>query len=112
MRPIRAPKDKLIVSVILLAAVLLMKLFAVPCPFFAATCVPCPTCGMTRAWIAALSLDFTTAFAFHPLFWTVPLLYVCFLYDGRLFRKAWINTLLYLVIGAAFLTHWLLTLFN
>ncbi len=110
-RPVRAWKDKLIVSVILLAVVVGMKLFGISCPIYAATHIPCPTCGMTRAWIAALTFDFATAFSYHALFWTVPLLYVCFLYDGRLFRKAWANTLFYIVIGAAFLIRWLIILF-
>ena len=110
-RPVRAWKDKLITTVILLAAVVVMRLFRIPCPWRALTTIPCPTCGMTRAWIAALSLDFRTAFAYHPLFWVVPLLYLCFLYDGRLFRKPWANRLFYAVIGAAFAVHWLIVLF-
>ena len=28
---------------------------------------------MTRAWLAALRLDFAAAFAYHPLFWVVPI---------------------------------------
>ena len=33
--------------------------------------VPCPGCGLTRAHLAALRLDFAAAFAYHPLFFTV-----------------------------------------
>ena len=33
-------------------------------------------CGMTRAWLAALRLDFAAAFAYHPLFWVVPIAFV------------------------------------
>lgn len=110
-RPVRAWKDKLIVSVMLAAVVIGRKVFGISCPFYALSGFPCPTCGMTRAWLSVLSFDFEAAFAYHPLFWTVPLLYVCFLYDGRLFRTAWANTLLYIVIGAAFLIRWLCILF-
>lgn len=31
---------------------------------------------MTRAWLAALRLDFAAAIAYHPLFWVVPLAFV------------------------------------
>lgn len=31
---------------------------------------------MTRAWLAALRLDFAAAFAYHPLFWVVPIAFV------------------------------------
>lgn len=36
--------------------------------------IPCPTCGMTRAYSALLELDFKKAFMYHPLFCLVPLL--------------------------------------
>jgi hypothetical protein len=37
------------------------------CPFLALTGIPCPLCGMTRAWDAALHGDLAAAFKFHPL---------------------------------------------
>ncbi len=43
------------------------------CPIRYATGVPCPGCGMTRAWLAVLHGDLAAAFAYHPLFWAVPL---------------------------------------
>lgn len=36
------------------------------------TGVSCPGCGLTRAWLCALTFDFDAAFAYHPLFWLVP----------------------------------------
>ena len=30
--------------------------------------VPCPACGMTRAWMSFVRGDFAGAFMFHPLF--------------------------------------------
>lgn len=50
--------------------------------------VPCPGCGMTRAWLQALRLDFAGAFRWHPLFWTLPLLVLLFLFCNRLPKKA------------------------
>ena len=44
------------------------------CPFRWATGVPCPGCGMTRAYLALARLDFRAAAAYHPLFWAVPAL--------------------------------------
>lgn len=43
------------------------------CVFRFATGVPCPGCGMTRAYLAFLSGDVACALAFHPLFWMVPI---------------------------------------
>ncbi len=47
----------------------LMTLFVgTACPFSLLTGLPCPACGMTRANILALRLEFAEAFAMHPLF--------------------------------------------
>lgn len=37
-----------------------------PCPFRAVTGVPCPGCGMTRAFLLLFQLRFGEAFAQHP----------------------------------------------
>ena len=49
--------------------------------------VPCPGCGMTRAWLQALRLDFAGAFRWHPLFWTVPLVALFLIFFGT---RRWI----------------------
>ncbi len=44
------------------------------------TGLPCPTCGMTRAGLSLLYLDFSGAFDYHPLiFFVVPALFIGFL---------------------------------
>ena len=57
------------------------------CPIKALTGVSCAGCGMTRAWLAALSGDLGAAFAFHPLFWVVPPAVLVFLLRRRLPRR-------------------------
>ncbi len=42
------------------------------CVFRFMTGIPCPGCGMTRAWLTALRGDLAAAVAYHPLFWAVP----------------------------------------
>lgn len=89
---------KNIILFISAAAVLILFYSIAGCPIRLLTGVSCPGCGMTRAWLRVLSLDFPGAFRFHPL-WPVPLI-VIVLYL-RLYKKnpkAW-NTVLY----AAFL---------
>lgn len=60
----------------LFVAWLALYLLDIGCVFRLMTGIPCPGCGMTRAWLAALRLDFTAAFAYHPLFWVVPIAFV------------------------------------
>lgn len=70
------------------------------CPIKAFTGVSCAGCGMTRAWMEALSGDFVAAFAYHPLFWTVPLGAMVFLFRRRLPRRLF--TALLWAAGIAF----------
>ena len=61
------------------------------CPIRSLTGIPCPGCGMSRAWKAALRLDLITAFRYHPMFWGVPVLMAFCCFDGQIFRKKWMN---------------------
>ena len=45
------------------------------CPIRLFTGISCPGCGMTRAWMCVLSLDFDKAFYYHPL-WPLPAVFV------------------------------------
>ncbi len=75
--------------------------------------VPCPGCGMTRAFQCALRLDFAGAFYYHPLFFIVPPAVLYFAH-----RSAWklpggrrTCTILLLVLAAAFLGVYFYRLF-
>lgn len=46
-----------------------MQLMGITCPILFMTGVSCAGCGMSRAWLALLRLDISSAFAYHPLFW-------------------------------------------
>lgn len=46
--------------------------------------VPCPGCGMTRAWLSALKLDFSAAMFYHPLFWLVPIIFIITLFRNKI----------------------------
>lgn len=73
----------------------------ITCPIKFVTGVSCPGCGMTRAWLSVLRLDFAAAFYYHPLFMAPPIAAVVF------FLKSHINRNIYraimLTLGAAFI---------
>ncbi|EOT42567.1 DUF2752 domain-containing protein [Enterococcus dispar] len=48
------------------------------CPLKAVTGLPCPVCGMTRAFVHLAQGEITTAFYYHPLFWVIILLVVLY----------------------------------
>lgn len=59
--------SKKVVTVICFAIIVISGIYR--CPFKLIFGVDCPGCGMTRAFISALKLDFKAAFRYHPLFW-------------------------------------------
>lgn len=65
------------------------------CLFKAVIGIPCPTCGMTRAWISFLQGNIILTFFYHPLFWTIPILCGYIVYNKLKEKKE--NTF---VIGA------------
>lgn len=51
--------------------------FSIGCPIRRFFGVPCPGCGMGRAYLALCRGDIHAAFAYHPLFWlAIPLLFL------------------------------------
>ena len=57
-----------IIGAITLYIVLMNVIFGSSCLIKNLIHFPCPFCGMTRAHIAALKLDFITALRYHPMF--------------------------------------------
>ena len=67
---LRAPRDARVVGGALLGAALVWPALPVhpplACPLRAATGIPCPLCGMTRACVAAVHGHLATSLAFNP----------------------------------------------
>ena len=63
-------------GIVLLSVPFFIYVYQCPIQYFLH--IPCPGCGITRAYIAILSLDWKAAFRYHPLFFMVLpiLLYV------------------------------------
>ncbi len=70
-----------------------------PCLLRAATGIPCPGCGMSRAWLSALWLDLAAAFGYHPMFWSIPVLGLLWLYPWRAFPRWAVAVCLAIAIG-------------
>ena len=100
------------ISVTLFVAVVvgIMVGFSLPCPFVKFLHIPCLGCGMSRAWLSVLRLDFAAAFDYHLMFWSVPPMVVCFWLNWEPFTKKWANTLLYALVLSGFAVNWLVHL--
>ncbi|MBR2611820.1 MAG: DUF2752 domain-containing protein [Clostridia bacterium] len=99
--------EKLITLLAVAVLVVVMNIIDVACVFKEIFGIFCPGCGMTRAYISLLYLDFRSAFLYHPMFWSIPLLILFYLFDGKLFRQKWLNTTLLVGILAGFIICWI-----
>lgn len=103
-------KTKLLLTAGYIGLIALFYLLRLSCVFQTFFGVACPGCGMTRAMIAALQLHLKEAFQYHPMFWSMPILYLYFLVDEGIFRKKLWDRIILWGIGAGFLLNWLLHL--
>lgn len=106
MKSIFRKKEKLLVLGGLALAVLLCRIFEIPCFYRVLFDIPCPTCGMTRAYISLLRFDISGAFAYHPLFWSIPILALFFWFDGKIFPKKAVNITVLAAVVSLFFIRW------
>ena len=59
----------------------LRRLTGTLCVYEALIGLPCPGCGMTRAWVSVFTGNWNAAFFNHPLFWLPPVIVLVFLYS-------------------------------
>ena len=76
-----------------------LQLFGITCPIKFLSGISCCGCGMTRALISAVRLDFAAAFYYHPLFFLVPLGVILFLFRSRI-RPLYFKIVIWLFIFA------------
>lgn len=101
---------RILILLLACSTLLAVVIFGNGCPFRNLTGIPCPGCGMSRAWLAFLRLDILAAFRFHPMFWSVPVLMGYCFFDGRLFCKNWINFGVLALITAGVLINYICNL--
>lgn len=74
----------------------------IPCIYKTLFGIPCPGCGMTRAVLSALRLDFKSAFSYHPMFFTLPVCWLYIMFDGKFFNIVWLDRLVLIAVALGF----------
>ena len=85
----KSKKQILIIIISLFILILLSLLGLYRCPFRYIFGIPCPLCGMTRAFISLLKLDISKAFNYHAFWPGIVVLFI--LYFIFLFKNIKIN---------------------
>lgn len=73
-------------SGLLIFAFLWVKL--VGCPLRRIFGIPCAGCGMTRAVIALFHGDFSLAWHYHPLVYSLPIVFSAIAFQNKMSKKA------------------------
>lgn len=74
--------------IILLVASLISKyFFKTFCLIRGVLGIPCPGCGITRALISLLKLDFNKAFFYHPLVYVLIILCILYIFKKDFFKN-------------------------
>ncbi len=93
--------DFLVVIALMGAMTLLFYISDIKCVFKYLIGIPCPGCGLTRAWLQFFKLDLMAALKWHPLFWIVPVIIVTSVFlKGKVFKSKAKNAVLWIIIAA------------
>lgn len=108
MGKIKELKNSLLLTAIYISILLVFWFFDIPCFFKEVLGVNCPGCGMSRAVFSVIKLDFAAAFSYHPMFWSLPILYLYLIFSGKVFNKKVLDYGILILIAFGFLINWLL----
>lgn len=86
-------RNNIIKKTILLVLFIIFVVFLYRCPIRTLLNIECPGCGLKRAFIYAVRLDFSSAFKSHPLFWllgteTIYIILISYFPKLRINKKA------------------------
>lgn len=100
-----------IIGAITLYIVLMNVIFGSSCLIKNLIHFPCPFCGMTRAHIAALNLDFITALRYHPMFFIgLPFLALVLFEENFTGKLKKISNITVITIGLLFILIYIIRL--
>jgi len=104
---IKNKREKLLIFSAFLFFTYLLYFFRIGCVWNYFFDFPCPTCGITRAYIAFFKGEMLTALKYHSMFWSVPLIFIYILYDGRILKNKTIDKIILILILSGFLVNWI-----
>lgn len=106
MKKIKEIKNKLFLTFFYIIILIIFWCLKVPCLFKHIFGIECIGCGMTRAILSALKFNLKSAFMYHSMFWSIPILYIYFLFDGKVIGKKIIDTGILMAIFMGFALNW------
>ncbi len=82
------------------------------CPWYQIFGIPCPCCGVTRAWIAFFKGEFSEAFSSHPLFMPITGGVLMFVFADEIFKKQKTKNIVFIISGEIIFLSYLVRLWQ
>lgn len=91
-------KREIYILILLVGVIMFYYFSGMGCPILFFTGISCLGCGMTRACISMLQLDFISAFRYHPLCFLLPLAVIIMILQEKMPKKIYQCFLIGMVI--------------
>jgi len=108
LKSIRNPVYKLLFFIALLASTALLYFTEIGCVWYHFFGIRCAGCGMSRALISLLKGDILLSLKYHFMLWSVPILFLYIIFDGKPFKSKRLNIVLLIFIMLGFAVRWLM----
>lgn len=87
---------------LILAVFAIIWIMFIGCPLRRVFGIPCAGCGMTRAVLALLHGDFNLAWHYHPLVYSLPVVFSAIIFQTKMSKKSlWFFWSIILIIFTA-----------
>ena len=93
-----------IIAVYFAIAYTLMKYFNISCVFTEFLGIPCPGCGMTRAFLSVLKMDVYSAVKYNVVIFFMPYVFAYIMFDF----KHKVHNVLMSIIGIIAVVNWII----
>ena len=105
---VKYPIIKICSTLIYIAVITFLHFNGGACLYNRCLRIECPGCGLTTAYLLLFKLDIVGAFKQNFMFWSIPIIYLYFWFDGKFTGKEFPDTLILIVILFGFLLKWLI----
>lgn len=85
----------------------IMNALDIPCVFRYFLKIPCPGCGITRAALSVLKLDFISALKYNPFIFALPYVFIYIFFD---LKPKKVHDRIIFCIGVLWAIYWVFNL--
>ncbi len=97
----------LLIAAYFIIAYSLLNYFNISCVFLEITGIPCPGCGMTRAFLSLVTMDFYQAIKHNVVIFFMPYVFIYLIFE----LKHRVYDILLITIAVIAIVNWIIKIF-